>query len=193
MGCSKSLEKLSRLGTGISASFWVESVKGLHYRSLWFKNIIKSKRNQVRESMKEHRNKKVERIQLFKNILAVVLNRCTWREIQKIAESIRTNSRIKKVTRNQNALQKPEVKRPEFTLLHMRAGKKLPKRLYLLKVLKTQHENFLTQTRIRGPARKWSQEMSGVKLKKRHVWSASCAGISAGAAGECPVHTNTDT
>lgn len=47
------------------ASYWnisfvirVESVKGFYYRSLWFKNIIKAKRNQVRESMKEHTNKK---------------------------------------------------------------------------------------------------------------------------------------
>lgn len=47
------------------ASYWnisfvirVESVKGFYYRSLWFKNIIKAKRNQVRESMKERTNKK---------------------------------------------------------------------------------------------------------------------------------------
>lgn len=42
--------------------------------------------------------------------------------------------------------------RPEFTLLHKRAEKKLPKRLYLLKALKTQHENFLTPMRSRGSA-----------------------------------------
>lgn len=47
------------------ASYWninfvvrVERVKGFHYRSLWFKNTAKSKRNQVRESMKEYTNKK---------------------------------------------------------------------------------------------------------------------------------------
>lgn len=45
----------------------VERVKGFHYRSLWFKNIIKSKKNQVRESMKKH-TKKVERIQHYLTI-----------------------------------------------------------------------------------------------------------------------------
>lgn len=35
----------------------VERVKGFHYRSLLFKNIIKNQENQVRESIKEHTNK----------------------------------------------------------------------------------------------------------------------------------------
>lgn len=32
----------------------------------------------------------------------------------------------------------------------------------------------------------WSQEMSRVKLKKKHIWRASRAGASAGGARECP-------
>lgn len=63
----------------------VERVKGFHYRSLSFKNIIKS--------TKEHTNKNNPR--LFKNILAVVLNRCTRRQIRKIVESNGKKSRIK--------------------------------------------------------------------------------------------------
>lgn len=48
-----------------SASYWnlsflvrLERVKGFHYRNLWFKNITKSKRNQVRENKEEHTNEK---------------------------------------------------------------------------------------------------------------------------------------
>lgn len=46
---------------------------------------------------------------MFENILAVVLNRCTRRQIRKIAKSTGKKSRIKKVTRNQNVLQKQEA------------------------------------------------------------------------------------
>lgn len=44
--------------------------------------------------------------------------------------------------------------RPEFTLLRKRAGKKLTQEALLIEGTKTQHENFLTPTRSREPARK---------------------------------------